>query len=136
MNFCQANWDRLKHAIYSRGLNDFVAPDGKALLGQIEEQFKDPDILTLENFDPLFAANNMIFSQFLKDTGLAALAPDPETGKPPCPLCSVAKTRAGLDENWIQGAADNAAEMVAELRKGPVNLKETRAEAERRGGSA
>jgi hypothetical protein len=120
MNICQPHWDRLKLAITSRGLADFIAKDGKEAVRQAVTQIEDPTTLTLENFDPLMGANNLIFSAAMQRVGLALLAPDPETGRPPCPICKCAGPK--FDQSWIDGAADQAAEMVARLRKGPVKI--------------
>lgn len=125
MNICQCHWDKLKHAITSRGLGDFIAKDSGEALRQAKASLENPDELWIENFDPLMAANNMIFSQALHAAGLAMMAPDETTGKPPCPLCKVA---GPYDQNWIDGASGQAAEMVAELLKGPVDLKKKREE--------
>lgn len=65
----------------------------------------------------------MIFGEALKVEGLSMLAPDTDTGDKKCPLCLVAKGQEGLDENWIQGASDTAAGMVARLREGPVDIR-------------
>lgn len=132
MNFCQPHWERLKPAITSRGLGDFVAKDGAEATRQVAKALANPDVLHLEDFDPLMAANNMIFSAAMRARGLAMLQPN-EDGSMPCPLCVAAGPHDG---NWIDGAATEAAEMVAELRLGPVDLKKKREEAERRGGSA
>lgn len=127
MNICQPHWDRLKQAIYSRGLNDFIAADGKEIIRQVVKSVNNPDTLALEDFDPLLAANNMISSFAMQHAGLSMLVPDAQTGKLPCPLCLVAGPH---DQNWIDGACDQAAEMVKELRCGPVNLKAKRDEAD------
>jgi len=132
MNICKPHWDELKAAITTRGLGDFIAKDGHELMRQMEKSLTDPDVLHLEDFDPLMAANNMIVSQALETAGLGLMAPD-EAGNPRCPLCLCAGPYAS---NWINGASDQAAEMVAELRKGPVNIKAKREEHDRRGGSA
>lgn len=123
MNICKEHRSALKLAITSRGLGDFIAKDGAEAMRQMQATLANPDELRLENFDPLMAANNMIFSFAMENAGLDLLAPDEKTGKSPCPLCFVAGPYA---QNWIDGACDQAAEMVAELRKGPVNLKEKR----------
>lgn len=123
MNICKPHWDALKFAITSRGLGDFIAKDSAEVMRQIKTSFANPDILKLEDFDPLMAANNMIFSQAMRHRGLALLQCDEATGRPPCPLCVVAGPNA---QNWIDGASDQAAEMVAELRLGPVDLKKER----------
>jgi len=130
---CQPHWEALKREITSRGLGDFIAKDGEEAVRQMKASLDNPDVLRLEDFDPLMAANNMIFSQAMQSRGLAMLQPDENTGKPPCPLCFVA---GPYDRQWIGGASDQAAEMVCELRKGPVDLKKKREEHERRGGSA
>lgn len=121
MNFCKPHWDRLRSAIFAKGLGDFVAQDGQEAIRRSVAQLENPDVVRLEDFDPLMAANNMIFSLALKARGLALMQPDPETGKPPCPLCVVAGPK---DQGWIDGATAEVAKMVCELQKGPKNLKE------------
>lgn len=132
MNICQPHWNALKLAITTRGLGDFIAKDGAEVMRQFEASIANPDVLKLEDFDPLMAANNMICSAGIRAGGLGMLQPG-EDGKMPCPLCFCAGPHA---QNWIDGASNQAAEMVAELRLGPVDLKKKREEHESRDGKS
>lgn len=120
MNICQKHWDDLRHGITSRGLGDFVPKDGKDALKQMQAQMHS-GVLTLETFDPLMAANNMIFGVAMERAGLDLLTPNAHTGKPPCPLCHCAGPYA---QNWIDGACDEVKKMCERLKQGPVDLNE------------
>jgi hypothetical protein len=103
VNLCKPHWDELKAEIQHRGLGDFVAEDGKEILGKVEKELTDGQP-SIETIDPLLGASNMIFGRALEIAGLNLMHHDPETGKPHCPLCAVAGPYAG---NWIKGAVND-----------------------------
>lgn len=110
MKCCQAHWDRLKAEIKSHGVADFIAKDGvelgKQLVGQLEGAKE-----TRSNYDPLMAANMMIWSRAIECGGLYLMTGDY------CPLCEVKKhaKKPDVDEEWIKGASKAAVDHIAEL---------------------
>lgn len=122
MNFCKCHWDELREAIKARDLEQYVK-DGKTLFGQEVDKLKnrmggEKEFITLETFDPLFSASCMIFSGVMDHAGLSLLSPDPDTGKPRCPVCVLA---APVRSGWINGASDEMAWMIGHLKNGPVD---------------
>lgn len=106
MRMCQPHWDRLKQAIIARGLGDMISSSGEELVKRITADD------TLENFDPLMAAHNMIVRNALQCGGIEILV-QREDGSHLCPLCE-AESHGCTD--WIEHAADGAAEAARERK--------------------
>ena len=109
MNICQSHWDKLKAALKDRGLENFGAKTGedaiRVLVTEIEGRSAEND------FNPLLACNNMIWSKGLELMGFAAM-----NG---CPICESVKAH---EEWWISGPADAMLQEAIDL--GLVKPKE------------
>lgn len=138
MKMCQSHWDKLRQAIKARGLNDFV-PTTKAEVVANVAGFLMGRKETQQTFDPLMAANNMIFGNaidFMSMIGanpMAMMQPPPEHPEFSCPLCFLnwlsaehdrtctnpeCKKPAGMVfENWIGHAVDIAEQEMKALPK-------------------
>ena len=111
--FCRPHWDQLRNAIKARGLWDLVSTSGE----QARERLAHPGPETLDSFDPLIAAHNLITNNALELLG-------PFTG---CPVCAVLDKHAAECEctddtpcpadygQWIDMAADGVKQHVGEL---------------------
>jgi hypothetical protein len=138
MKFCQPHWDQLKAAIKQRGLWDFVARDGNEAISQMKDQLEGKPA-TIKTFDPLMAAHWMIANNamsLLKDIGgnpLALMMENSEHPEMECPICHLnaaslehdrtctepncKKVRGQTFDEWIDKAADGAAQAAAEIKK-------------------
>lgn len=107
MNFCLSHWEELKDAIAERGLMQFVADSGPALVEHVVRDIKGEN--TVIDFDPLLGSSICVHRLAANVGGIAALmTADPETGRPMCPVCFL----KGFD--WINAAADGALEEAKE----------------------
>jgi hypothetical protein len=130
MQFCTAHWNKLRAAIEQRGLTGLVATSGEQAAKQMVDQLEEKKV-TKQNFDPLMAAHNMIFSRAMDMVGLALMVDD-EDGTPRCPICFVKRahdeqvpkceepgclwnTQEGVDAYWIAGPADAVREEAVRL---------------------
>lgn len=120
MKFCLPHWNKLRHAIEARGLTPLISDGGASAM---QKMIKD-DGRSLEHFDPLMSAHNMIVGHALNAGGLAVLAPNDGSDK--CPICylTAEHTRQCTDaacgqdfEKWIDCAADGVKRHVDELMK-------------------
>ena len=113
MQFCQPHWDRLRQEIKSHGVWDLVSVSGEEAVGKLVDELKGKEP-TLEGYDPLMAAHNMITSRALECGGLYLLTGDY------CPLCEVTKaSKPEVAEGWIRGASKAAVDYAVELRQQP-----------------
>lgn len=115
MKFCMDHWGRLKKAISERGLDHLIAEDGKSAADAVARQIKGED--DKSDFDPLMSATFAIYSAYIRDVGLSAMMADKD-GSEVCPLCGVAnnpRSRKGLDQNWIDGAAADSLEYARHI---------------------
>lgn len=111
MKICERHWGMLRAEIDRLGLGHLVATSGEQAHAQLSRQLKDGEAAKT-TFDPLMAANNMIWSQALQTAGLAAMAPH-EDGSERCPICFLdAAHKAGCKDpdcawtyeaTWIPG---------------------------------
>jgi len=109
MKFCQPHWNELRQAIKSHGVWDLVATSGEEAMSQVVDELKGVE-KTLERYDPLMAAHNMITGRAIQCGGLYLLTGDY------CPLCELAKhTRPEVARDWITGASKAAADMAREI---------------------
>lgn len=121
MRFCMPHWEKLRAAIDDRGLSHLVSRNGQQAMQSFVKDIEgtaDP----LLDFDPLLAANNMIWSKALEVGGLSIMAPN-EDGTDRCPICwlTAEHTRTCTDpacpqdfERWIEYAADGVKRHVDE----------------------
>jgi hypothetical protein len=112
VKICQPHWDRLRAAIETRNLGQFIASSGREAVrrvaGQLENQ---PESGT---FDPLMNANFAIWSNALKFGGLYLMGAD-EKGQPYCPICE-SETHNGYPADWwIENAADEQLQAARDL---------------------
>jgi hypothetical protein len=99
IKMCMDHWNELKTAIKAAGMWDMVASDGSEAVNKFVESVDKP---TIENFDPLITAHNLILQQALRVCGGAILESD-DGGT--CPLCAAAdEVHKMLPANWISGA--------------------------------
>lgn len=92
MQICLPHYDRLKTAIKVRGLWDMVGGPKPEMVEKFEASIEGVE--KVEHFDPLLAANNMIWSVGMKCFGLGLMQPD-EHGNHRCPVRKA--RRDGLD---------------------------------------
>lgn len=114
MQLCSDHWATLRKAIDERGLRRFVAKDGNTAVNRIRRELEGtagPD-----DYDPLMAANNAIWSNAINVGGLAVMAPDAG-----CPLCFLNQahkescTEEGCEfsyDGWIERAANEVDDYV------------------------
>lgn len=76
MKICQKHWDKLRKEIDDKGLSHLIAKNGKDAIKNIVEG--EP------SYDPLMAANMMIWERAIKSYGLEIM--NREDGKC-CPIC-------------------------------------------------
>jgi hypothetical protein len=127
MKFCMDHWNALRAAIDERGLTDLVAPDGQTAVAQLADQVDQGE--TPANYDPLMAAHWAIVNNISglgRGVALYLLYPN-EDGSDRCPLCYANEQHrmtcedlecAFTYDGWIDRAADDQAERVAEMRAG------------------
>jgi len=99
MRFCQPHWQRLKAAIEEKGMMHLAHGSGQKLAASIERQLTGTD--SAADFDPLANATWAVYSQFLKNVGLAGMDGDV------CPLCDVDEKGPSTSQNWIDGSTDD-----------------------------
>jgi len=86
-------------------------PEGA--IERIKEELKGED--NPETFDPLMAANNMIWAAGLREGGLYLMGRD-EKGNEYCPLCEAEKHGGpGTAKNWIEGCTDSLYEHCKQI---------------------
>ena len=96
MQFCQPHWDSLRQAIKDKGLGVLVSETGEEAVTKAARQAAGED--TVDTFDPLMFAHNIIFSNVLENASqsvgyLMGDGPeDPVEGHegrtwPRCPIC-------------------------------------------------
>jgi hypothetical protein len=121
MKLCQSCWDKLRIAIEQRGLGGFISKDGEVAASQIVNQLTAG--VSVDNYDPLMAANFAIWSQSLQSFGIGMMSEDA-----PCPLCYRTELEAHCvdpkcskqtGDDWIQFAADD--QLAAAIEKGLVS---------------
>ena len=88
MKMCQRHWGLLRDAIKAEGLYDLVAPDGRQAMRNMASELQSG--AAIQNFDPLMAAHNDIWSHAMDLAGLAVMAPDAD-GNERCPVCFCAE---------------------------------------------
>lgn len=117
MNICDDHWAKLKQAIADRGLDHLCAKTGEAAMEKVVADLEGRQV----PFDPLLGSSTAIFNNALQAVGLVLLNADPETGKPPCPLCYlIANCQCRLGDScdihrWIDHASDAALDHAREL---------------------
>lgn len=102
MKVCSGHWNDLKAVIDKKGLSAFISRDGHAAL---DEMFKEQEADEDRPYDPLLAANNMIWTAALEAGGLYLMGTD-ENGDEYCPLCEVDAHLEGGAMDWIEGSTD------------------------------
>lgn len=110
MQICLPHYDKLKTAIKVRGMWDMVGGSKQAMADKFTAAIDGPK--EVEHFDPLLAANNMIWSVGMKCFGLGLMQPD-EHGNHRCPVCEAEK-RGAMD--WIEKAASEAERLAQNFR--------------------
>jgi hypothetical protein len=109
MKFCQPHWDELRQQVKSHGVWDLVATSGEEVVSQVVDELKGVPT-TLERYDPLMAAHNMIVSRAIECGGLYLLTGDY------CPLCELTKNSSvEVARSWICGASKAAADYATTL---------------------
>lgn len=111
MRICIPHYEQLKTAIKARGLWDMVGGEKPEMV----EKFKASidGATKVETFDPLLAANNMIWSVGIKCFGLGLMQPD-ENGEHRCPICEAGKHG---HHDWIEKAAIEAERIAKDFKK-------------------
>jgi len=94
VKFCDEHWERLKDAIRQAGLWSLVSEDGEHAARKLQSEMSDGS--TVDNFDPLMAAHNLIFGCALEmihtqyDQNLLMLmAGSAEHPEWACPICAL-----------------------------------------------
>lgn len=107
MKFCQNHWDKLRAAITDRGLFHLVSGSGMEAVEKLVDSAITQQT-NIQNFDPLMAAHNMIYSNALSRVGFSLMALN-DDGTQKCPICIVGSHCAGCEaiaEDWINKASD------------------------------
>jgi hypothetical protein len=114
---CQPHWDRLRAAIGERGLSALVADSGEQAVSNFRSQLDHGQ--TIDNYDPLMAAQNAIVGNGLQLAGLELFA-DEDDGSERCPICFLTRMHdahcrepacdGSPFEGWIDLAADDQVE--------------------------
>ena len=118
MKFCSTHWEDLRAAIAARGLDQFVAADGKEAVDAMVRQLEGTT--EREDFDPLMNAHWAIFSKGLEAGGLYLMG-QPQDGSNDghyCPLCELDKqTGPGgpSSVDWITFATNEQFERAKSL---------------------
>jgi hypothetical protein len=117
MRFCADHWASLRAAIDERGLDHLISDGGPELMRRTVDQLKGDD--SLNSFDPLMAAHNMILSNVINAAGLVIFTPNPD-GSERCPLCYLNQNCNCPEENcadkWVDFAADGVKKYYDEAR--------------------
>jgi hypothetical protein len=125
MKMCQKHWDMLRAAISSRGLDQFIAPDGEAATARALQQMKNAaegeKAITIATFDPLMDANYAIWSNALRMGGNYMLGAD-EKGEHYCPVCEAVTHKSHDEDWWITNAADEQLNKAKELGVIPTSV--------------
>lgn len=136
MKMCQNHWDTLRDEITRRGLNDLVASSGEEVMTRLKNE-SDTQISTIENFDPLMCAHNLILINtldLLKRIGenpLVLMIQNEDFPDRECPICYLnflsqehdarcadsdcTKIRGQRFDEWIQLAAQGAEDHAKKL---------------------
>jgi hypothetical protein len=108
MQICPKHWEALKKAIADRGMAHLGHQTAErmmiATVNELEGREAEND------FDPLLACNNMIFTKGLEVNGLALMAMN-EDGTHRCPVCMSLQS---YEAWWIEGPANSMLEDARE----------------------
>jgi hypothetical protein len=101
MKFCAEHWTKLRAAIDDVGLTALIPEGGEAAMKSMVSEL---DGSTVDNFDPLMRAHNMIFSRAMEEiktkytqNPLMLMADDHEHPEWACPICAL---------NWCHAEHD------------------------------
>lgn len=120
VKLCMTHWELLRIAIDERGLKRFIAKDAASAVQRMKREIEGtagPD-----DYDPLMAANNLIWGNALEICGLEIMQNNAD-GSERCPLCWMNEQHKATckEENctftfdiWITRAADDAEAYVKE----------------------
>ena len=108
MKICQPHWDRLRKALDVRGIGHLGAKSSGEAMRNVVTELEGRE--AENDFDPMMACNNMIWSAGMRDIGLSIMANN-EDGSEKCPICERAKM---TEEAWIAGPADEALKIAKE----------------------
>lgn len=99
MKFCDEHWDKLKKLTEDNGLMHLVHKDGKSAVDSLRKHVDGTG--TLDDYDPLMDAHNMLTSNALKCGGLYLLEGEL------CPMCEADKNAGdGTADEWMVGCTD------------------------------
>ena len=102
MKICTDHWAKLRAAIHAKGMSHLGASSGEEAAERLKAELDGT--ATDSTFDPLMAANNMIWSRALEMGGLYLMT-QKEDGTEYCPLCEV-DIHGGNSAEWIDGCTD------------------------------
>lgn len=100
MQFCKPHWEALRAAIEKRGLNQFIAENGKQAMEHVVRELKGED--TVVDFEPLMGSHNMLLNAAMHYYNPLFVMGMNEDGSHRCPVCLL----ASLD--WVEWVADGA----------------------------
>lgn len=111
MRFCAEHWQALRSAIDTRGLSALVADSGDKAASNLASELTEGS--TLDNFDPLMGAHNLIFSNamavarqtYMADP-LTLLVADEAHPEWECPICFLNWLHTEHDENCTKEGCD------------------------------
>src|SRR5260370_39842768 len=114
MKSCGPHWEKLKAAVAARGLSHWIAKDSHEAIERLRSELNQGS--NEANFDPLMAANYLIWSRRLQMSGLEMLLPGPD-GEEQCPVCCKCGQpgRPGGMAGWMDGCADDVLEQAKKL---------------------
>lgn len=94
MKFCTDHWTMLRNEIDRVGLTALIAEGGEAAVKSMVSELSDGP--SIDNFDPLMRAHNMIFSRAMDEiqgkyqqNPLMLMVDDAEHPEWACPICAV-----------------------------------------------
>lgn len=117
MKFCQAHWDKLREAVYAKGMRPLVPRSGAEGAERLVEELSGE--ATDATYDPLMSCFWMICVRAMDALGSYLLSSDY------CPVCEVVRAHgeqpcphgcsgADVEERWIHGPVDAAYAYVQE----------------------
>ncbi len=124
MKMCQPHWDALRAAVESRGLGYLIAANSRDAHARAVSELQGKS--EADDFDPLVAAHNMIWSKSIETFGLGIMGdfcPVCEFLKV-CPLPPTGHKYATNDSYFIDGPADAVLEIAKELKLFPATVSE------------
>lgn len=102
MKICQSHWDRIRAKLDELGIGHLGAKSGEAAIRNVVTELEGRE--AENDYDPLMACNNMIWSNGMRYLGLSLMAANAD-GSDRCPVCEIVRA---TEEEWINGPTQAA----------------------------